>query len=60
MSEYANAPGVTIDQGRISDFLSGVYDTKQASKAKAGRDAVKIVLALTAYEMYKRGKKGKK
>lgn len=48
---YSGTPnnGVTVDEGRVSDFLLGMRASNAASNRAAGRRAVELTLGLIAY-----------
>lgn len=48
---YSGTPnnGVTVDEGRVSDFLLGIRGSNATSNRAAGRKAVELTIGLIAY-----------
>ena len=58
----SSLPGVTVDEGRISDFLQGIQGSARTSNARARRFAEDLAVGVVAYTAVKaiKRKKGRK
>ena len=46
--------GVTVEPGRVNDFITGIYGSRQQANKRALESAVLIAGSVIAYSAYKR------